>query len=423
MKKSSFILEKMGLPPDLIWGYVGLMFFVLGAGLEQSWFAAYLSSQGLHASQISLLFTVFGISAAVSSWVTGISTQIWGIRNVMWTGLIIYLIASIPFLLIALPSRQYAWILVTYMLRGAAYPLFAYSFLVWVTYRSEKAILGRATSWFWTFFGMGFTIIGPWYSGWMIPQLGYLGVLWTGVGFTLIGAGFSLMVNRDQVKALRSESALAEFVDGFLINFQRPRLGIAIIVKTINDLGKFGFVILMPVYLIHYGFSTSEWLMIWGFTNIVSLIFNYIFGYISDKIGWRQTVVWFSGSLCGTATFLIYFVPQWFGHNSGMLFAALSLYAIGIGAFCPLSALIPSLAPDKKGAAVSALNLGSGLSNFAGPLVVSLCIGPFGVKGAMFAIASLYLLASVLTISLKTPEEREMIKSNKRLKIGPQHET
>ena len=102
---------------------------------------------------------------------------------------------------------------------------------------------------------------------------------------------------------------------------------------------------------------------------------------------------------------MLYFAPQVFGHSTIAIFIPLCIYAIGLSAFGPLSALIPNLAPDKKGAAISCLNLGSGLSNFLGPLVVSIFIGPFGNFGAMMAIAVCYFLASVLATFLKTPEE------------------
>lgn len=69
---------------------------------------------------------------------------------------------------------------------------------------------------------------------------------------------------------------------------------------------------------------------------------------------------------------------------------ALVLYTIGLGGFVPLSAIIPNLVPENKGAAISALNLGSGLSNFLGPLIVSIFISPFGSAGALIALAVVY---------------------------------
>jgi hypothetical protein len=88
-----------------------------------------------------------------------------------------------------------------------------------------------------------------------------------------------------------------------------------------------------------------------------------------------------------------------------MLFLALALYAVGLGAFGPLSALIPSLLPHNKGAAISCLNLGSGLSNFVGPVIVTLCVAPLGIEGTLWVIAILYFAASLLSVPLTLPEE------------------
>lgn len=40
-------------------------------------------------------------------------------------------------------------------------------------------------------------------------------------------------------------------------------------------------------------------------------------------------------------------------------------------------------------------NLGAGLSTFAGPAVVALALGPFGVEGIVWIFAGLHLLTAV----------------------------
>jgi Major Facilitator Superfamily. len=138
---------------------------------------------------------------------------------------------------------------------------------------------------------------------------------------------------------------------------------------------------------------------------VLNIFAGYFFGWLGDTIGWRKTVVFFSGTLCGTASLAVCYAPVLFGNSEVALFAALAIYAIGLGAFGPLSALIPALLPENKGAAISCLNLGSGLSNFAGPLIVTLCVDPLGVEGTLWVIAVLYFAASVLAIPLKVPQE------------------
>jgi len=398
--KQSGLWQKIGVPKQLVWGYVGLFLFVTGATLEQSWLSSLLTHSGFDEFQVSFAAMMFGLCVALASWFSGIGTQVWGQRCLMWAAVVVFFASSLPLIFLALPARSYPGIVLTYMLRGIAYPLFAYSFLVWINMRTEKEILGRAVSWFWNAFALGMVILGPWYSGALIPLMGENAVLCSGFIFVAAGAFFSLIVTRDKPAIVRGRAG-AEFLNGIVIMFREPKLSLAVVVKTINDIGKFSFVILMPLYLPRFGFSLSEWLAIWGSVNIINLFSNAFFGYVGDKIGWQKTVVLFAGTLCGTSALLVCYAPVIFGHSQMALFLALAVYAIGLGAFGPLSALIPSLSPDNKGAAISCLNLGSGMSNFVGPLIVSLCILPLGIEGTLGVIAGLYFLASLMAVGLR----------------------
>lgn len=55
---------------------------------------------------------------------------------------------------------NYTIILICYALRGFGYPLFAYSFLVWVSYRTPQEMLSKAVGWFWFVFQLGLSVIG-----------------------------------------------------------------------------------------------------------------------------------------------------------------------------------------------------------------------------------------------------------------------
>ena len=399
------IWARLGLPRELCWGFFGIFLFITGATIEQSWLASLLQHRGFDAVHISLLSSVFGLCVALVSWFSGIGAGVLGLRRLMWAATLIYFIGSIPFIGWALPQGHYPLMVASYALRGVAYPLFAYSFLVWVNQRCEPGILGRAVSWFWIAFGVGMTIVGPWYSGVMLPVIGETATLLSGFVFVVLGAFCALVLNRDRPQWQRDGRLGAALAEGLLVLVREPKMRFAVIVKTINDIGKFSLVILMPVYLPRFGFSIAQWLAIWGLVNVVNIFANYFFGWLGDTIGWRKTVVWFSGTLCGLAMLAVCYAPVWFGNSETALFMALVLYAIGLGAFGPLSALIPSLLPQNKGAAISCLNLGSGLSNFVGPLIVTLCVVPLGVEGTLWVIAILYFAASLLSVPLTLPEE------------------
>lgn len=396
---------RIGLPRELFWGFIGVFLFITGATIEQSWLSSLLQQHGFSSVNISLLSAIFGLCVAVVSWFSGIGAGVLGLRHLMWAATAVYFIGSVPFIFVALPHNNYPLMVVTYALRGVAYPLFAYSFLVWINQRCETRILGRAVSWFWIAFGVGMTIVGPWYSSLAIALVGETATLLSGFIFVPAGAFCALVLNHDR-PSLQTRQALGPaLLEGIVVLVRDPKMRLAVAVKTINDIGKFSLVILMPVYLPHFGFSITEWLTIWGLANVVNIFANYLFGWLGDVIGWRNTVMWFSGTLCGGAMLAVCYAPVLFYHSKTVLFLALAIYAIGLGAFGPLSALIPSLLPQNKGAAISCLNLGSGLSNFAGPFIVTLCVGPLGVEKTLWVIAALYFTASLLTVPLRLPEK------------------
>jgi MFS family permease len=66
---------------------------------------------------------------------------------------------------------------------------------------------------------------------------------------------------------------------------------------------------------------------------------------------------------------------------------------------------MPSLAPEKKGAAMSLLNLGAGAANWVGPGVLTLFWEQYGVGVVMWIYAGLYLVSAVMALFLTLPKE------------------
>lgn len=399
------LCDKLGLPFNLFFGYIGLIFFMLGASIESSWFSNYLVTNGYEIRMASLVFTLYGLSVAFFSWITSFLVAKYSIRKVMSWGIWIYLISTIM-LLISLEMSLVLGTIVSYMLRGASYPLFAYSFLIWITLTTDKKELGKATSWFWFSFNMGMTIISPTLASFLLNYLDPNMILILGILFVLIGGTLSLKVNRTKTdNKLSSNSLIAEMKNGILVMKNYPILFIGMIVKAINNIGQFGFVIMMPIFLIDKGFTLFEWGTIWSTTYIVNSFAGLFFGFLGDKYGWQKIVVYFSGTLTGISCLLIAFVTYKYPGNYLLLILAFIVYAFGIAAFGPLSALIPSLVPDKKIEAISVLNLGSGLSNFVGPVLITFLFQSFGGEFVLIVFALLYFLGSVLSIKLKVSQE------------------
>src|SRR5919107_1123709 len=153
------LLDKAGLPKTLGWGYLGIMIFMMGDGVEQGWLSPFLLERGMSIQQSALLFTVYGITIAISSWFSGVLAEGFGPKKTMLMGLILYILGTAGFVGYGLPDLNFGVMLVTYAIRGFGYPLFAYSFLVWITYRSPQQKLGRAVGWFWFVFTGGLNVL------------------------------------------------------------------------------------------------------------------------------------------------------------------------------------------------------------------------------------------------------------------------
>ncbi len=86
-----------------------------------------------------------------------------------------------------------------------------------------------------------------------------------------------------------------------------------------------------------------------GITFISNRVFNIIFGWMGDKIGFRRTIQIFGSILTGVATLIVYWVPMIWGHNYVAFMLAMCLWGAGLAGFVPMTPLVPMMAPDKKG--------------------------------------------------------------------------
>lgn len=81
--------DKTGLPKSLVWGFIGVLIFMMGDGIEQTWLSKYIAEQGL---DHEVLFSVYGISVALSAWFSGVIAETVGVRRTMLLGYVTYLI-------------------------------------------------------------------------------------------------------------------------------------------------------------------------------------------------------------------------------------------------------------------------------------------------------------------------------------------
>lgn len=408
-------LDKMGLPSHLKWGFLGVLIFMMGDGLEIGWLSPYLVEEGFSVQQTSALFTAYGITIAISSWFSGVLVEALGAKKTMFLGFLVYVLGTIGFIWLGISVFDYSLMLVFYAIRGFGYPLFAFGFLVWISYKTPQQKLGRAVGWFWFVFTGGLNVLGAYYSIWAIENLGHVNTLWSALIWVSLGAVLALLVNRDVLVRKQDKDVKGKFYElwkGVSIVKREPKVFIGGIVRVINTTAQYAFPIFLPVYLANYGIPTSTWLAIWGAIFTSNIAFNLIFGFVGDKFGWQNTIMWFGGVGCGIFTLVLFYSPQLFGGNIWIVGSAGIIWGALLAGYVPLSALVPSLVKKDKGAALSILNLGAGLPVFVGPALVGLLIGVIGDAGVAWVLAGLYFLSAVLTKFIALPaEETENIEN------------
>ena len=408
-------LDRIGIYPPFLWGYVGLLFFMIGDGVEAGYLSKYLVDRGISSEQnAALILTIYGITSAIAAWLSGALSDLWGPRQVMALGLAIWVVFEVGFLLLGIEPGSYQMTMLMYALRGFGYPLFAYGFLVWLSVATPQHRLGTAMGWFWFALTGGLLTLGPLFARIAIPLIGeergpYI-TLWLSLALVIVGGAIALIGVQEPIGKRRLAPVGAHPLRTLLLSipiaWQHPKTAIGCIVRIINTAPQSGFLAFFPIYFVEtIGFTREQWLEILSFMFLSNVIWNLLFGFLGDKLGWRQTVAFCGGVGSAITTLLLYYIPVKFGANYPLTVVAAMLYGATLAGYVPLSALMPSLVPKHKGAAMSLLNLGAGASNWVGPAIVYLFWKSHGVGTVMWIYAVLYLISAGLALTLTLPAE------------------
>ncbi len=406
----SRLIGKFGIYPPLAWGYLGLLLFMIGDGVESGYLSPFLTQLGLSQPAVAMVFTAYGLTAAVAAWFSGALCDLWGPKRVMNLGLIVWVVFQVAFLLLGIARADYVSILFTYALRGFGYPLFAFGFLVWIAAATPARQLGTAVGWFWFAFTGGLPTLGSLFASFAVPAVGPYTTLWTALVMVLAGGLVALLGTREKTGlsplAAKGEPVIRTLLSSVTIAWKRPRIGAGGIVRMINTAPQFGFLVFLPIYFTRQvGFPLEDWLRLLSTMFLSNIGWNLLFGVIGDRIGWRRTVVWCGGVGSASTTLALYYTPEWFGASYPLCVLAAVFYGATLAGYVPLSALMPSMAPEQRGAAMSILNLGAGASVWVGPAIVGVFLPRVGVGGVMWIFAVLYLVSALLALSLKLPSE------------------
>lgn len=395
-------LRRIGIPPSLLWGFVGVLLFMIGDGVELGYLETYMTNElGFGATQPAFLLTIYGVAVAIASWLSGALSERFSPHRVMTAGAVIWIVLDIPFLYF-LDHANYTGMLVTYFFRGFGYPLFAYGFLVWISAVADEENLGTAVGWFWFAFTGGLPTIASFYAGAVIPIWGEYYTFVSSIGLVAAGSIIGLLLNREPIGrsplAGDSDSPIRDVLRGITILWRDTRTGIGGICRVINTTPQYGFFAMLPVFFTsQLGFGQSRWLFLQGMIYGSNIVFNLLIGAVSDRFGWRRTITYVGGVGCAITTIALYYLPLITRSYTLSVFVGI-LYGATLAGFVPLSALMPSMVPDEdKGSSMAILNLGAGLATFVGPAIVTIFLGSLGRGGVMWIFAIIYAISAVLS--------------------------
>ncbi|WP_050935067.1 MFS transporter [Gluconacetobacter diazotrophicus] len=406
--------EKLGIPRPLLWGFVGLLLFMVGDGVEAGYLAPYLENHGMSSRDVAFLFTVYGVAVSLSSWLSGPLSDLWGPKRVMWIGLAIWSVFEVVFLLLGVQVNSYRMMLIAYTLRGLGYPLFAYGFLVWIAAATPPRQLGSAAGWFWFAFSGGLPTLGSLFASFTIPVIGEMATFWSSLGLVVAGGLVALLLTHEKRGsarlAPRDVSVRGIFFGSISILWREPKTFVAMVVRTIDTASEYAFLVIMPSFFTKVvGFTLSQWLQLLSIVFLSNILFNLASGMLADRLGPPHRG-FHRGLPLGAAVSVpvfYYRLPLW--PITATFFAGPPLAGIFYGGepcglSCRCRGLVPQICPPEKAAALSALGLGAGASTWVGPAIVTWFESWHGLEGIIWIFSGLYAFAGLLTLYLSIPE-------------------
>ncbi|NHN84978.1 MFS transporter [Acetobacter musti] len=395
-------------PYDFSFQYLGLLLFMIGDGVEVGYLSPFLVKSGLTEHFVALVFTVYGLAAAVSAWGSGVLCDRFGCRKVILSGILLWVVPQILFLAVAVPSHSAWQILLTYGVRGFGYPLLAYGILTLLVREVRREQRGLASGLFWFCFTCGLPTLGTVVAGASLPVFGEYGTFWVAFLAVILGGGLSLVLLREEAPgSADGHVSLPAPRDLLGVIRDNPSLVLTCVVRAINSSATHGIIVFMPFYFMTtLGLSNAQWLRFLETIFASNIVCNVFFGALSDRFSWRATIMWVGGVGSGLACLLLYWVPARFGHVSpAALYGAAAFFGLTLAGYVPLSALAPSLLPERKGLAMSFLNFGAGCSVWLGPLIVYVFQPFIGVAGVLSVYALLFVISGVLVHFIRLPQE------------------
>ncbi|MCT1590695.1 RbtT/DalT/CsbX family MFS transporter [Kocuria palustris] len=411
--------DRMGIPNSIKWGFLAVLIFMTGNGVESNFISPHLARAVGDENLAATVISIYGISVLVGSYLSGALSDLFGPKRVMLLGFLVWIVFEAAFLL-SIQLDSTVLIALSYFFRGFGFPLFAFSFLVWINHVTPRARNATAVGWFYVMFTGGMPTLGSLVailaiSGFGGGNGGETGAMIVSSLLVLAGfliAWFGVREPRGlQRLAPAGESAGTVILGGLRVMVLEPRIFAGFCVRLINTAPQFGMFVILPAVMVDdLGWSQNQWLLMTTIVFAGNISFNALFGYIGDQWGWIRTVRWFG--IVGSALGLLawWYVPHMVepGSTYGYWLTVIAgtVFGILLAGFVPMGAVMPNLTPQHKGAAMAMYTTAAGGAAFLGSLVVAVVRPWGGDAGVVWAFVVLYGVAFALTHVLKVPQVR-----------------
>ncbi|MDM7884348.1 RbtT/DalT/CsbX family MFS transporter [Curtobacterium sp. RHCKG23] len=417
------LLARLGIPHPLRWGFLGVLVFMTGDGIESNFIAPHIAGVlgvGGTASAATII-GIYGVAVLVASYFAGVLSDLWGPRQVMTLGAVLWVVFQVAFLA-ALPTASVGLIALTYFLRGLGFPLFAFSFLCWINHTVARERNATAVGWFYVVFTGGLPTLGSLVAIGSIPAFGggatgetwsmALSLLFAVVGWVIVRFGVHETTGLGRI-APREQSSARVLASGIEVCVKRPKVLLAVVIRLVNTAPEFGMFVIMPAVIgTELGWGQAKWLTMTVIVYAGNILFNAFFGALGDRIGWIRTVKWFGIAASAVGLLAWWYVPHLVPAGSEWGFwlatAAGTLFGIMLAGFTPMGAVVPAFAgEERRGAAMAMYATAAGGATFLGNAVVSAVLPWGGPGGVVWTFVALYAVAFVVLSFLRLPRGAE----------------
>ncbi|REC95359.1 MFS transporter [Kushneria indalinina] len=412
-------LDRIGIPHSLRWGFLGVLIFMTGNGVESNFIAPHMSNAlgEAGAPLVPTIIAMYSLAVLIASYLSGALADLFGPRRVMLLGFGVWVVFEILFLL-SLRLDSVVLVFLSYFFRGFGFPLFAFAFLVWINAVAPRSRNGAAVGWFYVMFTGGLPTLGSLFAVIAIPafgggHLGETATMWASMGLVTVGFILAWFGVREPTGRLRlapeGESAADVMTSGLRLTFREPRVAMGFLVRLINTAPEFGMFVILPAIIAdELGWGQSRWLLMTSVVYGGNILFNAAFGALGDKWGWTRTVRWFGVVGSAVGLLLWWYVPHMVPAGSDWgYFASLAagtVFGIMLAGFVPMGAIMPALVPAHKGAAMAMYTTAAGGAIFLGTGVVAVMQPLVGNTGVVWTFVALYACAFVMLHWLKVDQ-------------------